>query len=175
MADYNKFYPINNDGCLAVALESSIGNMPIEECLKEKMMEKEVIIFSGKNGERRIYHPAENNKDSIIFKPVTVREKFKRLVFRAKNCWAIAGRFGEEKPFGFEKTRRRSPALDYISLAFPGPTGEFNKIYFIIKKGFYSIEILEVEANSAASLIVVSFANIGAGGLPHHMIKLALY
>lgn len=163
MSSY-KFYPVNKKGTLAVALESSIGEMKIEDCLKNGCVEEITVYDAGQ--EKRIYHPATITSGKIVFKIITKKEIFKRLVFRAKSCRAIAGRFGEEKPFGFDKLRSKSVGADYIALAYPGITGEFARTYFITK---IPMEILEVSAVDSENGVEINIKHINSAALPQNM------
>lgn len=159
---------------LKVALESTflkeIVPQPNNYVVPRKLLPKE-MDFEDEH-RCRYYHPA------IIIHPETGSEEvetgykilfvsrftkdgelFRRIVFRRKMLpgfpdegrkQMMLARFGEEEPFGFswwEKGDRGTAG--YVSLAFPGKSGEFIPVFLRIDEYpesiFIKIEVKEVE------------------------------
>ena len=170
-----KFFKLERD--FHVALQSNIDpKVAIEDYLKNDVApyavnfnpEKGFIFHSGcvfeSLGKKRIRE--------VRFCIITNgSEKKKSLVFRAKTS-AIAARFGETKPFGFDGSRPGLgyKGLGYCNLRFPGITGVFMPMYIKLNLGFGRKKFLEVQAfeDKKASQIVVTCKS--ARNYPRHLL-----
>lgn len=167
-----KFYELVNE--FSVGLQSNIPQGEEAEGYLKEGVGKNDIFFNPERGQ--IFHPADakfNGDDmEITFRVVTnSREKFKKLVFFSK-VRAVAARFGESEPFGFDALQPgpNYRGCGYLLLAFPGITGGFAPTYFKItprgKKPFY----LAVEADGDENKIVVRAKTVMCRDCPHHLM-----
>lgn len=124
---------------LSVVLESKIPrDRKIEEFLAEGVNLEDVLFAYHPQDEKRlsqIWHPGrkttQKGQEYIIFSVATNGEElFCQLIFRAR-CMAVMARKSEDWTFGFEKTTPgpNCKYYDFISLAFPGISGEFEPVY----------------------------------------------
>ena len=161
---------------LSVALQSNVTQgADLTDYLKKGFGLEDVVYNKGKG---QIFHRAEeierSNSDpsrKIIFSVATNGKESKRkLVFFSKT-YSIAARFGEEKPFGFDRTRPgpNYRGRDYLLLDFPGITGIFSPVFVKIKprgkKTFLHVKI-RAEKNENGRIAITASP---AGSVPRHL------
>lgn len=152
-----------------VALQSTI---PKGEQIEKYLEQSEKALVNAEKGQ--IFHPAaEGNKSfstaKIVFTPVTNKAEgeFRKLVFFSQH-WAACGRFGEDKPFGFEKCRPGPGyrGYDYLSLAFPGITGVFTSLYVRIRPRDGVQFFVKISAEEKRGKIIVTAEKVFYNQLP---------
>lgn len=190
-------FPADLFGCdLKIALES---NFPVGiELVKTLIPEPKKIPGSMNYYDKhtpvvRFYNPAAtfvNDGVLEIFFGVRFKKEgeiledekiFKRFMFKRKTARGfpregrlpmMAGRFGEDKPFGFscqEDDQRGHP--NYLPLAMPGRVPSFIPVYFRIETypepTFLKIEAQEDEENNVIKVIRV---NVDVGSVPENLL-----
>jgi len=115
------------------------------------------------HGISRFYHPAEVRSGTTVFylRFTNDGELFKRLVFRRRSPEGrgslpmVMARQDEANPFGFSCWKQGDKGNPhYVSLAFPGKTGEFEPVFIRIFNG--SDLFFKVEARQFGETLVVS-------------------
>ncbi len=173
-----KFFKLEKD--FHVALQSNIDpNVAMEDYLKNGVapyavnfnQEKGFIFHSGCVFESL----GKKSIKEVRFDIVTNgNEKSKLLVFRAKTS-AIAARFGETKPFGFDGSRPSDKpytykGLGYCNLRFPGITGVFMPLYIKLKSRDRHFAYLEIQAFEDKKVNEVVVTCKCARNYPRHLL-----
>jgi len=144
---WNKFHALYGAD-LKVGFETTF---PKEVVLNlDPLYEKSGLIYNPLNKRtKRIYEPAVKVLGSclngwaaqVFFEPVSPTESlFRRLVFARKfehstqksRCWMVAARHGEVSHFGFDSWNSKDQK--YLSLAYPGVSGEFVPVFVKIQE-----------------------------------------
>jgi len=157
---------------LGIALQS---NFPPEEPVGI-FLKKAIPPLAINQEKGQIFHPAvvqpiDEKQILVFFSLVTnSKENFRKLVFFSKHR-AIAARFGEVEPFGFDKTRPgpQYTGRDYLSLRFPGPTGKFATVYFKIQPRNATPFYLGVDVSEEGGQIAVRARRIHPNACPRHL------
>ncbi|MCX6813344.1 MAG: hypothetical protein NTV77_02610 [Candidatus Azambacteria bacterium] len=132
---------------------------------------------------KRVYEPAvkvlgsckDGEAVQVFFEPVSpVEALFRRLVFFRKaypqkpRPWVVAARHGEVEHFGFDSWNSKDQK--YLSLAYPGVSGEFAPVYVKIQDGKEDgFVYLEVWAWSEDGKVVVQGRRVGKSETPESL------
>jgi len=172
---------------LKVALESTFPKELLAQLTPSLIQPKS--LPQGMNFENeyviRYYHPAISKEldkgREILFMPRFTKEGelFRRLVFRRKmipdfpnegRMQMMLARFGEDKPFGFscwEEGDKGNAA--YVSLAFPGKSGDFVPVYARIEE-YPTPVFLKIEAEETTEGVLVCSRAISPEEVPPHLL-----
>src|SRR3989338_9102113 len=101
----------------------------------------EKMIFRGHSDHTtdKVYFPTEaiSNEErdagSFLFVPFVVspKPKYHKIEFQRRDVWAVAGRHGEDEPFGLSWDQK--PGKLFLPLAFPNETGRFPDTHILIE------------------------------------------
>jgi hypothetical protein len=169
----SRFYSLfRNFKGFRVAFQSVIPKGEQVEKYLTQLNEKVII-----NAERgQIFHPAEEEgikgnhlSAKLVFTTVTNNAGGERrmLVFFSQHQ-ATCGRFGEDKPFGFEKCQpgQNYKGFGYLSLAFPGITGRFTSLYAKINPRDAAPLFVKISAEEKEGKIIVTAEKVFYNQLP---------
>lgn len=102
----------------------------------------EKMIFRGHSDHTtdKVYFPTEaisneeRNAGLFLFVPfiVSPKPKYHKIEFQRRDVWAVAGRHGEDEPFGLSWDQK--PGKLFLPLAFPNETGKFPDTFILIEK-----------------------------------------
>ena len=134
-----------------------------------------LIHDSAKESVQRVYEPAvkvlgsclDGDATQVFFESVSpIGLLFRRLVFAKKRRWMVAARHGEVSHFGFDSWNSKDQR--YLSLAYPGISGQFIPVYVKIQNGKEDFVYLEVWAwdEEGNGRIVVQGRHVGEKEAP---------
>lgn len=134
---------------------------------------------------RRVYHPALEEGDMTKQDNVKVKfipwvddtdAQFYRILFRLKPLdgggktfrWMQLGRFGEEKPFGFDP---QNPKKCYIYLDLLSKTSEFKPVYTKVQRDTGDFTYFVIEVAVAEDGVTLSAREVEPREAPEHLAK----
>jgi hypothetical protein len=152
--------------------------------------ESGLIYDPPKETVKRVYEPAikvlgsckDGEAVQIFFELASqVGSLFRRLVFARKiknptqkpRCWIVAARHGEVTHFGFDSWNSKDQR--YLSLAYPGISGQFIPVYVKIQNGKEDFVYLEVwacdEDGDEDGKVVVQARRVVNADVPESLIS----
>ncbi len=150
------------------------------------------MIFRGHSDHTtdKVYLPAEiisneeRNTGSFLFVPsiVSPQPKYHKIEFQRRDVWAVAGRRGEDKPFGLSKDGNPFLSLAFPSIDFPNKDGfdSFPDTYILIenKKAENGFLVIKLSSDFAkpqefvvGEPVVVNWAIVPADEAPECLKK----
>ncbi|MDP2945926.1 MAG: hypothetical protein Q8N61_00525 [bacterium] len=180
---WNKFHPLYGPD-LKVGLETTFRKDVVLD-LDPLYGKSGLIHDSAKESVQRVYEPAvkvlgsckDGKAVQIFFEPVSSASSlFQRLVFTRKfnptqkpRCWTVAARHGEVSHFGFDSWNSKDQR--YLSLAYPGISGQFIPVYVKIQNGKEGFVYLEVWAWEEDGEVVIQARRVENADVPESLIS----